>query len=40
MNEYVKSDLYRYHGDTSFMSLLKEYLHNSAFRYMDFQSIM
>lgn len=34
MNEYIKSDLYRYRGSTSIQSLVREYLTNSAFRYM------
>ena len=34
MNEYVKSDLYRYCGNTSIKSLIKEYCTNTGFRYM------
>ena len=34
MNEYIKSDLYRYRGDTSTSSFIKEYYRNGAFRYM------
>lgn len=34
MNEYVKSDLYRYCGNTTKSSFIKEYIRNGAFRYM------
>lgn len=32
--DYIKSDLYRYRGDTSLKSFIKEYIRNSGFRYM------
>lgn len=34
MNEYIKSDLYRYAGNTSLFIFIKEYMRNPAFRYM------
>lgn len=34
MNKYIKSDLYRYRGNTSWISFVKEFLHHRAFRYM------
>lgn len=34
MNQYIKSDLYRYRGNTSCISFIKEFLHHRAFRYM------
>ncbi|MEE0344536.1 MAG: hypothetical protein UDM08_07130 [Eggerthellaceae bacterium] len=34
MNEYVKSDLFRYTGSTDIKSFLKLYFQNAAFRYM------
>lgn len=33
MNEYIKSDLYRYAGNTSIKSFLKYYIKSSTFRY-------
>lgn len=33
MNEYIKSDLYRYYGKTGFMRFLKLYLVNCGFRF-------
>lgn len=34
MNAYIQSDLYRYRGNCSVYSLIKEYICNSGFRYM------
>lgn len=34
MNEYVKSDLYRYYGEVSIKVFLIAFLKNNAFRYM------
>ena len=33
MNEYVKSDLYRYYGKTDFLTFVKGYLLNRSFRF-------
>ena len=33
MNKYIKSDLYRYYGNTKFTTFIKGYIINSAFRY-------
>ncbi len=33
MNKYIKSDLFRYCGKTDFLSFLKTYIKNSAFRF-------
>lgn len=34
MNQYIKSDLFRYRGNTSWSSFIKEFLCHHAFRYM------
>lgn len=34
MNEYIKSDLYRYCGNSTFKSFLREFRKNKAFRHM------
>lgn len=34
MNQYIKSDLFRYRGNTSRSSFIKEFLCHHAFRYM------
>ena len=33
MNEYIKSDLYRYYGKTNFLTFIKGYIINPSFRY-------
>lgn len=34
MNQYIKSDLFRYRGNISWSSFIKEFLCHHAFRYM------
>lgn len=36
MNEYIKSDLFRYSGKTSFLAAIANFLYNRAFRHQVF----